>query len=78
TTKNVTAVFDGVRMEKLERGETATPTVEVWTSKPALNQIGESEDPRASLKRKLDSGAIEYEVRGFFNQLKFSILEAFL
>ncbi|MFB6190673.1 MAG: hypothetical protein ABEJ91_03820 [Candidatus Nanohaloarchaea archaeon] len=78
TTKNATVVFDGVHMEKLERGTAEEPTVELWTSAETINRIGEAKKPVPVLKKKLNSGELEYQVYGFFNQLKFSIAKAFL
>lgn len=78
TTRNATVVFEGVRMERLERGVEAEPTVELWTSAETINKIGESEEPLPVLKQKLESGELDYRAYGFFNQLKFSIAKAFL
>lgn len=78
TTRNVTAAFDGVKMTALETGETEDPTVEIWTSRQTLNRIGESENPRVTLEKKLESGAVEYRVTGFFNRIRFSLLESLL
>jgi len=62
----------------LENGEWDSPSLEVQAEPEDLEEMMNSEEPWDELRQKLNDGEIEYEERGFVNNLKFSVAELFL
>lgn len=75
---NYSAVMDGVKMEKLDKGQVKNPSLEIWTDMGTVKDIASSKDKRSALKEELESGGIEYEAYGFMNRMKFWFAEMFL
>ncbi|MFB6145716.1 MAG: hypothetical protein ABEJ99_04405 [Candidatus Nanohaloarchaea archaeon] len=72
---NYSAVLDGLKMQKIEKGDLNDPTLEVWTSVPAVKKIASSDNPRDALKNALNQGNVDYEAHGWMNKIKFWFAE---
>jgi len=52
--------------------------LEVYMTEEIAEKISESNDPLGAMKEALDKGEITYQVNGFFNKIKFSVIKAFI
>ncbi|MFB6207760.1 MAG: hypothetical protein ABEJ69_00255 [Candidatus Nanohaloarchaea archaeon] len=70
-------VTDGVKIAKINDTKVEDPTLEVSTSRATVTDILKSEKPAQTLRDKLRSGEIDYQVHGAFNKLKFFFVRLF-
>lgn len=62
----------------LEEGSWDSPTLEIWTDSGTLTEFVNSDEPGKLVREKLDDGGVNYEAHGFWNTLKFSLIDIFL
>ncbi len=70
--------FQDKKINKFEMGELTSPSLKVYLSEEALNEIFYSQTPIATMNRVMKEGKATYEAIGFKNKLKFGMAVLFL
>ena len=67
---------DGM-VKTIRQDEISRPSLNIYTSAAAINEIQNSDDSLAALKQAMDDGRVSYRAIGFFNKMKFSVVSLF-
>lgn len=71
TNETIGVVMDGILINRTTEQPLDSPSMEIWLSQTAINEIMASDQPVREFSAKLQSGEIDYKVNGTGNKVMF-------
>ena len=75
---DIYSIIKNSQVEKLEKGSLENPDYEISLKEKDIGEIADSDNPKNTFKKKLNSGDISLKANGFFKKMKLKMLKSFL